>query len=49
MNTPNTFVVKERYRGKWINTYFDNKEKAKRLCMKIIARGGQSVWMKNAH
>ena len=42
------YVVKERYRGKWINTYFASKKAAVRLCDKIIKKGGQAVWMKNA-
>ena len=41
------YVVKERYRGTWVNTYFDNEHKAKKLCMKIIKKGGRAVWMKN--
>ncbi len=48
MNTPNSYVCKERYNGQWVNTYFDNKEDAKRLCCKILEKGGRAVWMKNA-
>ena len=47
MNVPNSYVVKERWMGHWHNTYCDNKNKAKKLCNKILAKGGKAVWMKN--
>ena len=42
------YVVKERYRGEWVNTYFQSKKAAVKLCSKIIQKGGRAVWMKNA-
>jgi len=47
-NEINSFVTKERYNGRWRNTYFDNEDSAKRLCFKILKKGGIAVWMKNA-
>ena len=44
-----SFIVKERYRGKWINTYFDFEVQARILCEKIIAAGGRAVWMRNSY
>ncbi len=43
------YVVKERYKGQWVNTYFENKVAAVKLCNKIIKKGGRAVWMKNAY
>jgi len=48
MRVPNSFVMKERLMGRWINTYFDNEHDAKNLCMKIISKGGRAVWMRNS-
>jgi len=42
------YVVKERYNGEWRNTFLRKREVAKRLCNRIIARGGSAVWMRNA-
>ena len=47
INIPNSYVCKERFSGMWHNNYFDNEADAKRLCMKIIAKGGRAVWMRN--
>ena len=49
VKTVGDFVVKERFNGKWLNSYFDNEPDAKKLCMKIIAKGGCAVWMKNGN
>jgi len=49
MNIPNSYVCKEQFNGKWSNSYFDNEPDAKKLCMKIIAKGGCAVWMKNGN
>lgn len=43
------YVVKERHKGQWVNTYFENKAAAVKLCNKIIKKGGRAVWMKNAY
>ena len=48
MKIPNSYVTKERYGGRWINTFFDNEKQAKILCLKIISAGGRAVWMKNS-
>jgi hypothetical protein len=49
MNTPNSWVTKERYQGRWVNTYFDNEKAAKKLCEKIIKKVGRAVWVKRSN
>ena len=48
MRVPGQYVTKERLNGQWVNTFFDNADDAKKLCMKIINKGGVAVWMRNA-
>ena len=48
MKIPGQYVTKERYGGRWVNTFFDNAHDAKKLCMKIISQGGRAVWMRSA-
>ena len=43
------WVTKERLKGKWFNTFFDDETGAKKLALKIIQAGGKAVWMKAAY
>jgi len=42
------WVVKERFNGRWVSTYFIDSEKAHRLCRKILRAGGCSIVLRNA-
>ena len=44
-----SWVCKERYGGKWINTYFWKECQAKKLALKIIKKGGIALWVKVAY
>ncbi len=43
------WVCKERYNGKWINTYFEFELHARFLAEKIITKGGYAVWLRCAN
>ena len=42
------WVTRELHNGEWVNTYFDDPRKAKRLMMKIIKKGGAAICLRSA-
>ena len=42
------WVCKERFRGKWVYTYFEFELQARILAEKIIAKGGRAIWLRVA-
>ncbi len=41
------YIVKERFGGRWIDTFFKTEAPAGKLCNKIIEAGGRAVWMRS--
>ena len=42
------WVVRERYDGRWVSTYFSDSAKAHKLYRKILKAGGVSICLRAA-